>query len=241
MVVAVSRSMKYLVLVTFVTACFDAPELELAELPDLRVSVGGSPERLQVTLQRFAEEIFDREGCWQVADGFEARVGDRELAILNPGTFDGEDCFEPVLELAGPDPTPDATLSLADGSKTISVPLGNMLVPRVAELSPAGPWELSPGQSVYATLVPGIDLPAHNVFVAFLPTAGERVSTYSFASGDRVTFEIPEKVTPQQGQLEMTLNEWPARIACEGAVCVRAQRQTWLQPVTIVPPFAAAP
>jgi hypothetical protein len=227
--------MKMVVLVTLLAACFgeEPPPRPLAELPDPQVIVHGGPERLNVRVSAQAAEV--HEDCWRLDDSFEARVGDRAVAIVSPGTSDDGFCSDPQLELLAPDPTPDATLVIEDDSKSISVPLGHMLVLRTAELEPAGPWSLSPGQSVSARVVPADDLERPFMSVWLHPAAGDEVSLHA-SGGELFTFQVPASAAPQQAQLELTLTEWSREVPCEGARCWRAQDQTWLQPITIAPP-----
>lgn len=224
--------MKLAVLAVFATGCLfaDAQPLPLAEMPDLRVEIDGTPDRLRVSLH--ASDAVEPDVCWRLEGGFEARAAGQALAIVEPGSYDGEDCFEPILELAGPVPAADATLEIGDGSKTISAPLGNMLARRVAEL-PQGP--LSSGQIVFARIAPGDDLDRHVGFVSFVPAAGEAQQLSAHLDGERLTFTMPTSDEPEQGQLEVQLIEWPRTIECGAAVCQRTQRTSWRQPVAFSP------
>jgi hypothetical protein len=227
--------MKHVVLVLFASGCIfaEAEPVPLAELPDLHVELQGGPDHLRVSLH--ASEAAEPDVCWRFARGFSATVAGRPLTIVDPGTFDGEDCFEPILDLVDPDPTPDATLVLEDDSKSIAVPLGEMFVPRTAQLSPPGPWSFSSGQHVYATLSPQDAQARLLVFVDFVPASGAELTLSTGPVGDLVSFTMPASTTSQQAHLELTLIEWPLKVPCGAAVCQRTQRQSWLQEITLSP------
>jgi hypothetical protein len=229
------KSLAVLALLPLATGCFTTtPDpIPLAHLPDPHVVVQSMPGLLRVWIHASKDEF--PEVCWSLADSFEATAAGRALDI-DRGVFDGEDCFEPYLELAEPPPVTDATLVLGDASMKLSIPLGNMFVPRAAELVPAGPWSFAPEQTVQIAITPADSVVRlGDPHVKLISGAGEEVPLYASITGGLLTFKIPASLGPQRGHFELTMAESRAMVACGDAVCQRSVWHQWRQEIEITP------
>lgn len=152
----------------------DVP-MHLDGLPDLRLYLElyrGDPYytpnalRFSATLAYSVADLVDdgTAGCAQLDESFTATLGGVELPIRERGHWsplEGYRCMPPSVGL-GTIPEElrrqGVQLVLADSSRTITVDLGDVFVPRTAEPIGAPDWRFQSGEAVTFTWTPATDL-----------------------------------------------------------------------------------
>lgn len=216
------------------TACFHADDERpalLEDMPGLTLIVGASPVRAVVEID------FRMDWCVILHDSFSAKINGAALPIENPGGGDESSCDRPRLRLDMPPTAAISTLSIEDDSVRVDIGLGDLVAPRTMQLVPEGPWIFDVGQTVTARYSPMADLYAPTArlvlsYPASVGTLPELRNIPFTASGDELTFVVPDHVGP--GQLELrTPPPGPEPWPCPPLTCLRVDPPRFAQPIEI--------
>lgn len=180
--------------------------MRLAELPELDIRIGYEHSPSADAPVLWIRIDYEDEGllvCPQLHASFAARLAAVDVPItergsLRPMTGDYR-CWKPVLELTISSElrTPNPQLVLGDDSFSLTIPLGDLLLPRSAVPAGSTGWSFRAGQVVTLEWSPATDL-------AVLPTTR---ATFRTTPSGAPAFELQEQITRQLTTLSFTVPE----------------------------------
>jgi hypothetical protein len=241
-------------------ACGDAPNAQLADLPDLGLAVhvvtGDEPDRIDDEQTPVGIKVytgFDRSSFAAAHDDACAVLGDVTASFnggaldVDPGGADGDGCspprFEGAFELAIDQP---GDIVIADESARVSMTF--VAEPRIASLSSPGEWTFVPGQDVRVRWSHLEDL-GDAFKVWFIQDGREDLpshyihSDYVAKTTDRegIVFRVPSSAFTGSGAVVISVATATEPARTSAATCVGASRcsavvfRSYKHAVTLVP------
>ncbi len=215
-----------------VTGCVtsDVETASLDDLENLRLTVGASHER--ITVEMTHDNV---RPCPELASSVTATVNDLPLPFVDRGHYEEEGCSNPRLQLDNPGELATAKIVIADGVRSIQVPLGDSLVKRVATRIDAADWKLTRGSSFTFAWSPATDIQEQTPpRVWIVSPNGEKLLLEATFRGDEVTAAVPANATLGAARLEIYMYGVAIEpVACSGATCQLAHSQHAFEDVTV--------
>lgn len=149
--------------------------------------------------------------CPVLEDEFTATLGGTAGTVSRGGWTcagpSGMVCATPRVEFDNASRTADAQIVLTDSKQTLTLPLGDALVPRTMERLDQPDWTLQVGQPVSIRWTPGTDLADLRVNVGYqLPNAGWAIDAAAITiTDDTINFTVPDDDRMGPGRLTVSV------------------------------------
>jgi hypothetical protein len=185
----------------------------ISELSGIEWLYSANSRVVLVTLKYDHREL---GACAILGSDFGGRVNGTPMVVSQRGSWRGpeieDDCNYPSLALERPAIVGSASIEVGDSSRTVTIPLDDLLAPSSVEIVPEMPWQFTNGQQVTLRWSPASDL-TRNPSIKIADGGG--VGSLEIHD-DLVTFTMPTVPFLTAGKLELHTARSAPSPACAG-------------------------